>query len=56
MVMVVVFTFIPLHYRVLATNFVGLFWNMYLSYMSNSNVSKQYGKVLEFADESTFVA
>jgi len=29
------FNFVPLHWRVLYTNFVGLFWNSYLSYVQN---------------------
>lgn len=28
--------FVPIHYRVLFANFIGLFWNMYLSYISNN--------------------
>lgn len=28
--------FVPIQYRVLFANFIGLFWNMYLSYMTNN--------------------
>ena len=27
-------TYVPMQYRVLFANFIGLFWNMYLSYVS----------------------
>lgn len=29
------FMFVPIQYRVLFANFVGLFWNIYLSYISS---------------------
>lgn len=29
--------YVPIQFRVLFANFIGLFWNMYLSYMSNKS-------------------
>jgi hypothetical protein len=28
--------FVPIQYRVLFANFIGLFWNMYLSFITNN--------------------
>jgi hypothetical protein len=56
--MVIVFTFIPKPLRVLATNFVGLFWNMYLSYICNDkkqdlNIKPSYKSLSVLTDQST---